>query len=379
MDHSVNKVLIMTCSHGSGHKMIAQTLQAEYERQGCQVLTFDIIREFSKVINIGLEKLYLKSYGIGNAIYRKIYYDQEENIQKDFRKVEWYWPFLEETTLDIIHDFKPDLIVNTYSYRIVPILKAEHFSDIPVLSVVTEYCAPDFWIHPDTDRYYVACEAGKERLMQVGTPQERIRVSGIPVREAFYLPQDREKLYFKYGLDPTKVTCILFAGTYGVLKKVDHICEGLSYVDNIQTIVICGNNRRLRHQLVSYNFKGIKVMGYVADIQELYALADIMITKPGGTVLSEIVATKVPLILYDPAGGQELENAKIFEKNGAALIANTPEEVFYHVIHLKSYPKQLNVLRENLEKMDYGDATRTIVEDSLAFASGYHSDRKTEE
>lgn len=361
------RILIMTCSHGSGHRMIAKTLKAEYEKQGMIVHVFDIFNEFSKPVNFFLEKLYLTSYGKGQKIYKDLYYSQERNIIKDFDHVEWYWKLMEETVTDIVNDFRPDLIVNTYSYRIVPILKKEHYPLTPVCSVITEYTTPVFWVHPDTDRYYVACEEGKKNLERFGTSPDRVVVSGLPVREPFRKPVEGNRYYFKYGLDEGKTTLILFAGTYGVLRDVEKLCSVIDHFKDLQTLVICGNNRKMRRRLEKLPLQHTKILGYVKDIQEVYAMADVMITKPGGTVLSEIVATKIPTILYHPVEGQELENAKIFEKEGAAVIAHTPDEVYYELSRFIAEPALEQNLQEALTRMDKGDASEIIVRDSLDF------------
>lgn len=371
MEPCKKRILIMTCSHGSGHKMIANTLKTEYEKAGCEAELFDVFREFNKTFNYCFEKAYLLSYGAFGWAYKYLYYTTEDNIERDFDKTEWYWKLFEDTVLNIIADFKPDMIVNTYSYRIVPILKREHFPEIPVVSVVTEFCLPGFWVHPDTDRYYVACEQSRQKLIGEGTDPDHVVTSGIPVRSQFRLPLDREYLMMKYGLDPNKTKLIIFAGTYGVLKNLTTICRGIDYIEDLQTIVVCGKNRKLKNQLKRENYKNIQVLGYVADIHEIFCCGDFMVTKPGGTVLSEIVATKMPVILYDPVPGQERENAELFRDAGAAVIAENADQVFHHIMHIRGYKKQQDSMREALRKMDHGDSAKTIVEDSLHFEESY--------
>ena len=55
--------------------------------------------------------------------------------------------------------------------------------------------------------------------------------------------------------------------------------------------------------------------------------ADVLITKAGGVTVSEALASNVPLILFNPVPGQEMENAIYFRKNGMAKIAENLEEV----------------------------------------------------
>ena len=61
--------------------------------------------------------------------------------------------------------------------------------------------------------------------------------------------------------------------------------------------------------------------------------SDVLITKAGGVTISEALASAVPLILLNPVPGQERENAKYFERNGLAKIANTESEIIEHLTY----------------------------------------------
>ena len=110
--------------------------------------------------------------------------------------------------------------VNTYPYTVSSILKQAHYPDIPVYTVVTDFCIPAAWQHEDTDKFYVACQNVENHLMAYDIPPERILKTGIPIREAFYGHYDRHHLQEKYHLDPDKRTLIICAGTYGVVKNL---------------------------------------------------------------------------------------------------------------------------------------------------------------
>ncbi len=48
--------------------------------------------------------------------------------------------------------------------------------------------------------------------------------------------------------------------------------------------------------------------------------ADLMISKPGGLIVSEALAIGLPQILLSPIPGQEEANARYAESNGAAVL-----------------------------------------------------------
>lgn len=357
------RVLILTCSHGSGHRVIAQTLEAKYKEYGCDVEVFDVFNEYNRLLNVTMEKLYLLSYKpFIDKIYGFLYYLTAKDVDKSLDST--FYKLFKDIVVNVISGFKPDLIVNTYNHRTVALNKAA-YPDIPIVNVVTEFTLPSFWIHENVDKYYLASERTKEILMELGEDEDKAKVTGIPVREDFSVKYDKEALFEKYNLDKEKKTLIIFAGTFGVLKNLTKICSGIEKINGLQTIVVCGLNKKLYKKLKRKDYKNIQIMRYISDIQEIYDVADFMITKPGGTVLSEAVRKCVPVILYDPVPGQELENAEIFQSIGAGIIASTTKEVLSEVIYLLDHPQALSRMKSALETLNYGDATETIVEDSL--------------
>ena len=69
------------------------------------------------------------------------------------------------------------------------------------------------------------------------------------------------------------------------------------------------------------NKKMVKILGYTENMREWMQTADVLITKAGGVTISEALASNIPLILFNPVPGQEMENAIYFRKNGMAKIA----------------------------------------------------------
>lgn len=343
--------------------MIAATLKKSYEDAGVQVELLDIFGEYNRVLNAAMEKLYLLSYKPAfKKFYGKIYYAGAHRVAG---QGDAFYGLFKNTVVDMVEDLRPHLILNTYSHRTVPIYKRAHYPDISVLNLITEYCVPAYWVHPDVDHYYVASAATAARLRAAGARADTITVTGIPVREAFRQPQDTAYLLQKYALSPHKTTAILFAGTYGVLTQLTTLCTGLDRMDDLQTVVVCGKNHRLYEKLRRRRYKNLKILRYIPNIHELYALGDFMITKPGGTVLSEIAATGMPVILYDPVPGQEAENALIFSAAGAARIAEDPQALLRHVHDLKAHPEARARLTKNLASLGDGAAAGRIVRDSL--------------
>lgn len=74
-------------------------------------------------------------------------------------------------------------------------------------------------------------------------------------------------------------------------------------------------------------------------MHELMAVADLIITKPGGLTSSEALAMGKPLLILDPIPGQEAANSDFLLERGAAAKVNRVEDLPFKVVQLLSSKK----------------------------------------
>ena len=201
--------------------------------------------------------------------------------------------------------------------------------------------------------------------MKYSVSENKISVSGIPIRNDFETNQIDSTLYKRIKLVKSKPIITIFAGAYGVLKGVKELAIKLLQNPNNQVIVICGKNNELYKRL--YPFlqeypETFRLYSYVNEIHELFSISSCLITKPGGITLSEACALKVPLILYRPIPGQELENAQYFQKNGAAYIAYSLSETIQITNEIIQSPNRLNKMKTRLNRLYQPHATKSITD-----------------
>lgn len=207
-----------------------------------------------------------------------------------------------------------------------------------------------------------------------GLTQNQFMLTGIPIHGKFYKELNRQELYRKYDLDPAKRTVLVAAGAHGVVSHVDDIAERLASQPEIQVVVVCGNNTKLYDQIVqlSKDYHNLKVLGYCTEMHELLEIADLMVTKPGGISLTEAAVKGVPVILYNPVYGQELENAKYFSDKNAAVIVSSESELIYHVLIILNEEGLLDEMKNNIKQLSREYSAKTIVEDVLKDSDEYY-------
>lgn len=369
---SNSKVLILTAKYGNGHVQVAKTLENQCKKLGFEkVIVCNLYSESFPVFSEITQYLYLKSFSFGKQFYRLFYYGVDKIYNK--RMMNLYFKMGHKRLHQIVTSEQPDIIINTFPMIVVPEYRRKTGMIIPTFNVLTDFCLHRIWIHENIDKYYVATNHVKEKLIQLGIHPSTVKVTGIPIRPQFEEEINTEEIYRKYRLNPNKKTLLIMAGAHGVLKNVKELCQSfIEKSEEIQTVVVCGNNTLLRENLeplAKQNPEQIKVLSYVERVDELYRISSCMITKPGGITLTEATALGVPVILFKPVPGQEKENAHFFEDNNAAIIVNQIEDIYEEVHKLLNDEKRLEKMKLNIKKLHVPKSADIILDDITKEAS----------
>jgi processive 1,2-diacylglycerol beta-glucosyltransferase len=135
-------------------------------------------------------------------------------------------------------------------------------------------------------------------------------------------------------------TLLVLGGGFG-MGPLAQILAQLSKLETLaQVAVVCGRNEELRRALAVQAHKHpTHIFGFVTNMQELMAVADLVITKPGGLTSSEALAMGKPLFVLNPIPGQEAANSDFLLEHGAAAKANRLEDLPYRLKKLLGAPR----------------------------------------
>jgi processive 1,2-diacylglycerol beta-glucosyltransferase len=128
------------------------------------------------------------------------------------------------------------------------------------------------------------------------------------------------------------------------------VAQILAALDKIerpfQTLVVAGRNERLRRDLASADHRHpTRVLGFVTNMNELMAVSELLITKPGGLTASEALAMGKPLFILHPIPGQEAANSDFLLEHGAAAKASRVEDLPFRVDQLLGSKKLADMAR----------------------------------
>jgi UDP-N-acetylglucosamine:LPS N-acetylglucosamine transferase len=185
------------------------------------------------------------------------------------------------------------------------------------------------WIDRRVRRYFAATDEVVAALRRAGTPPERVALTGLPVGPLFgRIAEPARDLRLRLRLIPDRPTALLLAGGEGSGPVVETVTRLSRALPELQQIVVCGRNARLRRRLEEYCLPPeVHVLGFVENMPELMHAADFVITKGGPQSIAEVLASGKPMIITHLLPGQEEGNGAFVVRRGAGYLALTLPDV----------------------------------------------------
>jgi processive 1,2-diacylglycerol beta-glucosyltransferase len=253
----------------------------------------------------------------------------------------------------------PDVIVSTHflTSEISSNLKKSGKIKSKLVTVITDFSIHPFWISRHTDIFVVASGFTAERLLCEGVPAEKIKEFGIPVAPKFLMQYDRGQLCRNLDIDENKFTVLVMTGSFG-LGPLEEIVEAL-YKD-VQILLVCASNKKLYVRLKNRNLANVRVFGFIDNPQELMAASDMIITKPGGLTISEIISMELTPVFISAIPGQEAGNIEALRRYGLGLCAESIDDIKNIVLDFKEHQDKLEMIKDNLRRLKKPDCLKEI-------------------
>src|SRR2546426_77976 len=200
----MTRVLILTASYGSGHNAAARSLAAAFERERTAVTVVDHFRELvhplfdraSRTLYHGLLRRAPFLWGLGYSLGDWMASDSFLTLGVTR---------LGTTRLAALLDrLAPDVVVTVHATPAAAMSTLARLGNRvpPHTTVVTDFVAHSQWIAPHVDRYCVAADEVRHEYSARGIPEERIVVTGVPVRPEFAEPVSPAAARAALGLSP---------------------------------------------------------------------------------------------------------------------------------------------------------------------------------
>ncbi len=368
--NNLTKILLVSASIGSGHTQAAEAIKASLDNsQLAATEVVDFMAGENSYLSTLLKETYLKMIDIFPDTYDLMY--RLSQMPLSGSKVQNLLSMtLKRSMLKLVQDHRPDAILCTHPFPCgaAAYLKRTHRLTVPLIGVITDFAIHRFWCYNETDLYFVASPELKLELAQQGINTTHIRDTGIPVSSKFSHPPaitEQAAVRQTLGFSNTYPVILIMGGGLGLgdLEQAVLSIDALSLPFNL--IVVAGRNATLRRSLstkAQYLHHPIKVLGYTSHVPELMAVANLLITKPGGLTISEALSMQLPMLLCQAIPGQEEENAAYLTSKGAALWAQNNHDLANTVSELLTKPERLRVMMEKTAQLAHPYAAQTIAD-----------------
>ncbi len=243
-----------------------------------------------------------------------------------------------------------DFIISTHflNSELAANLKLKNKIQAKLVTVITDFGVHPFWVSNGTDLYIAASGLTRDKLLKMGVIEQRIQVSGIPFSSSFVKTQNRAQLAEKFGIDKDKFTVLVMTGSFGS-GPLEEIAESLCA--QAQVLVVCAKNKKLFSRLQKRNLEHVKAFGFVNNAQELMAVSDVIITKPGGSSIAELLNMELLPVFIAAIPGQESQNVELLASYAVGSRADNIGEIKDLVLDLKNNLPKTEELRQKIREI----------------------------
>ncbi|MBW8865523.1 MAG: glycosyltransferase, partial [Verrucomicrobia bacterium] len=331
-----------TVTAGGGHIAAAAAMEEAWraQRPDDVIERLDLIKFFSPLHKKIHEDGYVKLVELAPELWGMIFVKTDNpKVARQMSKLCRAFPSNSRNKfVRHLKNFKPDVVLCTHYLPLetLGLLRLKDKMPQPlIVSIVTDFEAHALWMDECVDLYCVATEGTKARLVARGASAESIVPTGIPIAAKFLAKTDPKAVRKHYGLRDDQPVLLVLGGGFGMGPVAEILNELDKVPGQFQTIVVAGRNEKLRRELATHNRKHpTHVLGFATNMHELMAIADLIITKPGGLTSSEALALGRPLFILNPIPGQEAANSDFLLEHGAASKANRVEDLPFRIEQL---------------------------------------------
>ncbi len=260
-----------------------------------------------------------------------------------------------------LKSYKPDVVFSKGGFVSVPVVRAAAALGIPCIiheSDMTPGLANKLCI-PVAKK--VCCNFPETLKL---LPENKAVLTGSPIRAE--LGQGNKLAGLDMcGFNANTPVIMVIGGSQGAANVNKAVRDSLNkLLEDFQVVHLCGKDKMDNLLL---NMSGYKQFEYVkAELKDLFAMADLVISRAGANAICELLALKKPNILIPlPASssrGDQLLNAQSFEAQGFSIVINEDDltpELLVDKVHELYFSRQ--IYYDAMTKSGQMDSIRTIM------------------
>ncbi|MBE5910535.1 undecaprenyldiphospho-muramoylpentapeptide beta-N-acetylglucosaminyltransferase [Pseudobutyrivibrio sp.] len=346
------KKIVMTGGGTAGHVTPNLALLPFLKEAGYEVYYIGSYTGIEKKL---VENAGVTYYGISSGKLRR--YHDWKNFTDPFRVIKGF-----SEANQLLKHLKPDVVFSKGGFVSVPVVMAAARQHIPAIiheSDMTPGLANKLAI-PFASK--VCCNFPE--TMQY-LPEGKAVHTGSPIRQELFSGDRKRGLEFT-GFNENKPVILIMGGSIGSKFINNAVWDSLdTLLQDFQIVHLVGKGN-INNDLTGK--EGYQQYEFISEqLNDIFAMTDLMISRAGANSISEILALKIPNILIplsaQASRGDQILNAQSYEKQGFSTVLQEEELTGELLI---SSVKKVYADRENIkEKMESShllDANKTILD-----------------
>ena len=300
-DLNTTKKIVLTGGGTAGHVTPNIALMPHLKEAGYEGIEKKLITDFD-----------IPYYGIATGKFRR--YLDIKNLTDPFRVIRGYGE-----ARKILKEIQPNVVFSKGGFVSVPVVRAAASLHIPCIiheSDMTPGLANKLCI-PVASK--VCCNFPETLAM---LPKEKAVLTGSPIREELTRGNKIAALDM-CGFTANKPVIMVIGGSLGAASVNQAVREALPMLlTDFQIVHICGKDK--------IDASLLKTEGYIqfeyvkTELKDLFAIADVVVSRAGANSICELLALKKPNLLIPLSAhssrGDQILNARSFESQGFSMV-----------------------------------------------------------
>ena len=345
------KKIVLTGGGSAGHVTPNIALLPSLKNAGYEITYMGSYDGIEKKLISDFELPYV---GISTGKFRR--YLDLKNFTDPFRVLKGF-----SEAKKFLKSYRPDVVFSKGGFVSVPVVRAAAALGIPCIiheSDMTPGLANKLCI-PVAKK--VCCNFPETLKL---LPENKAVLTGSPIRAE--LGQGNKLAGLDMcGFNANTPVIMVIGGSQGAANVNKAVRDSLNkLLEDFQVVHLCGKDKMDNLLL---NMSGYKQFEYVkAELKDLFAMADLVISRAGANAICELLALKKPNILIPlPASssrGDQLLNAQSFEAQGFSIVINEDDltpELLVDKVHELYFSRQ--IYYDAMTKSGQMDSIRTIM------------------
>jgi processive 1,2-diacylglycerol beta-glucosyltransferase len=367
MNSHETRILILTVHHGSSHVRMAQALEQALMqvRPSLKVEVVDALAHCTAWF-----RAYYNSFELPLKYWPGLWeYIESHQHRGASTGPLWLYRWGARPLFRFIETFAPEIVIATEVG--LGEMTALHKRQTRATYALVGVCPLDFdrpWAQWEFDLFLSSPGEIAAQMKAAGVPSEKICECGMPVDQVFTAPCDIPATRARLGLEGDLPVLLVNFGGSGKRKPREVVGELRKIQRPLQIVFLSRRNESLYQELrrLTAGMQRTRVLPWVDNLHEWMAVADLLVSRAGGSTTTEALNSHLPMLVFDAPPGDERRLCQLIETTWqTGYWVKGLDELVPRINQLLNQPEELARLRTNTMRHARPHAARGAAETIL--------------